>query len=95
MTSKANIISAISTRIGNSKTVNYSAWRIGLTHDVQNRHNYWKNDEGERVDHWLSWEADSLADAQDIENYFINTKKMKGGTGGDLSHRKTVFVYIF
>jgi len=43
---------------------------------------------------WHNWTADSLADAQEIENYFINEKGMKGGVGGDLSARKTVYVYI-
>jgi hypothetical protein len=95
VTSKAAIISAITARVDISKTVNYSAWRIGLTHDLQNRRDYWKNDQKDSIEHWMSWEAESLADAQDIENYFINTKKMKGGTGGDLSARQRVFVYIF
>ena len=40
------------------------------------------------------WTADSLSDAQDIERHFIS-KGMKGGTGGDLSAYKTVYVYVF
>ena len=31
----------------------------------------------------------------DIENWGINTKKMKGGTGGDMSGIGAVSVYIF
>jgi hypothetical protein len=90
MASKSNIISAINTRVGTSS---YSSWRIGLTHDVGGRKKEW-GDEGESVTHWTYWTADSLSDAQDIEAHFIN-KGMKGGTGGNLSFNKTVYVYIF
>jgi len=41
----------------------------------------------------MAWKADSLSDAQDIEAYFID-RGMDGGTGGNLSATKTVYVYI-
>lgn len=90
MSSKASIIAAIDARVGIS---NYYSWRIGLTHDLATRRQQWAND-GENVTHWIAWTADSLSDAQDIENHFIN-KGMKGGEGGNLSSNKTVYVDIF
>jgi hypothetical protein len=69
--------------------------RIGLTHDLAERKSYWKDTEKQNVDYWKDWQADSLSDAQEIETYFIQTKGMKGGEGGNLSARKTVFVYVF
>lgn len=77
-----------------SKVKTYSYWRIGLTHGPTERKNYWKDTEKQNVDHWNQWTADSLKDAQDIESHFIE-KGMKGGTGGDLSSHKTIYVYIF
>lgn len=91
MASKASIFAAIQSKIGFTQ---YSIWRIGLTHDLAERKRYWKDTEGQTVTHWSEWTADSLSDAQDIERHFIN-KGMKGGTGGDLSYSKTVYVYVF
>jgi hypothetical protein len=92
MAAKATIKLEIEKRVS---TTSYSAWRIGLTHDLADRKTYWRDTMKENVGSWTAWQADSLSDAQDLENHFINTKKMKGGTGGDLSSRKTVYVYIF
>ena len=91
MASKATIIAAIEARVGTTK---YSSWRIGLTHDLAERKKYWGETEKKDVSCWTSWTADSLADAQDIENLFLQ-KGMKGGEGGNLSAYKTVYVYIF
>ena len=91
---KQSITQAIVDRVGSPKTVDYSAWRIGITHDPAERKGQHET-EGRRTMYWRQWIADSLSDAQDIESYFINTKGMKGGTGGDLSAAKTVYVYIF
>jgi hypothetical protein len=91
MASKGSIISAIDSRVGTSS---YSSWRIGLTHDLATRKQHWKDTERENVTYWTNWTADSLSDAQDIEAHFISLG-MKGGTGGDLSSHKTVYVYIF
>lgn len=91
---KKKIKDAIIKRVEGSKTVNYSAWTIGLTHDPEERKKQHKNDSKD-VQHWKQWLADSLSDAEDIESYFINDKDMKGGTGGNLSSSKDVYVYIF
>jgi hypothetical protein len=92
MASKATIKQEIEKRVG---TTSYSAWRIGLTHDLADRKSYWRDTMKENIGSWTAWPADSLSDAQDIESHYINIKKMKGGTGGDLSFRKAVYVYIF
>jgi hypothetical protein len=89
MATKAGIIAAIE-----KKVVTFSAWRIGLTHDLAERKAHWKDTKNQSVTYWTAWEADSLTDAQEIESHFIN-KGMQGGVGGDLSARKTVYVYIF
>ncbi len=91
---KQNIKDAIDDRVGRSKTVNYSAWQIGLTHDPEDRKQE-HEDKGRETKYWKQWKADSLSDAEDIESYFINKKGMKGGTGGSLDSRKAVYVYIF
>ncbi|MGD1156190.1 MAG: hypothetical protein ABSA41_10210 [Terriglobia bacterium] len=89
MATKASIMAAIE-----SKVLTYNLWRIGLTHDLAERKRYWKDTKNENITYWSDWTADSLSDAQDIESHFLK-KGMKGGTGGDLSAKKTVYVYIF
>lgn len=91
MASKADIKTAIERKVSGTR---YSIWRIGLTHDLAERKKYWRDTEKESVDHWSNWTTDSLSDAQDIESHFIN-KGMKGGVGGNLSARQTVYVYVF
>lgn len=91
---KNSIIKAIITRIESSEIVNYSLWTIGITHNPAERKLQHEAD-GKSTEYWKQWAADSLSDAQDIESYFINTKGMNGGTGGNLSEHKTVYVYIF
>jgi hypothetical protein len=90
MATKATIISQIKTKVAN----NYSAWRIGLTHDLVQRKRYWGSTCNLDISYWTAWEADSLSDAQEIESAFINGG-MKGGTGGDLNSRYKVYIYIF
>lgn len=87
MSTKASIVAAIE-----AKVTTYSYYRIGLTHDLATRKAEWAKTES--VAYWANWTADSLSDAQDIESLFIN-KGMKGGTGGNLSSNKTVYVYVF
>ncbi len=89
MSTKTSIIAAIE-----SKVITYSYYRIGLTHDLAERKAYWRDTEKQNVDYWTAWTADSLSDAQDIESLFIN-KGMKGGTGGNLSPTRTVYIYVF
>jgi hypothetical protein len=87
---KATIVSEIIAKVGK----NFPFWRIGLTHDLTERKKYWGGTCQMDTSHWTTWQAESLSDAQDVESAFIN-KGMKGGTGGSLSSRYNVFVYIF
>ena len=72
---------------------NYAAWRVGITNDVEARSRYWSQTEKQNITTFRYWIADSLDAAQTVEAYFID-KGMQGGTGGDLSARQTVYVYI-
>jgi hypothetical protein len=89
---KESILNAIIARVGRA---GFTMWRIGVTNDPVGRRMYWGETEHKSVTGWTQWAADSLSDAQEIESHFINDKKMKVGTGGDLSPDKTVYVYIF
>ena len=90
MATAQQMIDAIVERVNNSKSPEFTTWRIGLTNDVKQRYIDW-----DRPEFFLYWEADSLEDAQAVESHFIKKLEMKGGTGGDLDTRKTVYVYIF
>lgn len=89
MATKESIMTAIE-----SKVSTYSLWRIGLTHDLAERKQYWGETKKETITYWSDWAADSLSDARAIEAHFID-KGMKGGVGGDLVDWKTVYVYVF
>lgn len=91
---KDEIVQEIIRRVEGSKTVNYAAWTVGLTHNPQERQTQHEAD-GKDIQYWKQWVADSLDEAQEVESYFINEKGMKGGTGGNLSPSRTVYVYIF
>lgn len=91
---KQAIRQAIVDRVLSAKAKDYSIWTIGLTHDPDERKGQHRKD-GMSTEHWKQWTATSLSDARDIESYFINQKGMKGGTGGDLSPYRSVYVYMF
>lgn len=91
---KKSLKNAIISKIKGTKSKDYSIWTIGLTHDPEERKQQHKDDK-KITNYWKQWVADSLSDAQDIESFFINDKGMKGGTGGNLSARTKVYVYIF
>jgi len=60
-------MAAIETRIAGIG--NYANWTVGITQDPTRRKDEHSND-GKVVACWTCWEADSLSDAQDLENYF-------------------------
>lgn len=90
------IKSEIKSRVNNSKEPDYSAWTIGIITEPDVRKEAHSNPK-----YWKLWEADSANDAREIETYFLNefpsqtSKRMKGGTGGNMSPHKTCHVYIF
>jgi len=95
MASASTIKSEIRSRIENSKS-SYSQWVIGITSDLDGRKKFHDNPK-----YFKSWAADSEAVARNVEDYFINeypaskSDRMKGGVGGNIDGRKTVYVYIF
>ena len=80
---RQSIIQAITDKVESAKTADYASWTIGLTHFPN---------ESKRQHEWI---ADSFADAQEIESFFIKQKGMKRGTTDVLYEHKTVYVYIF
>ena len=73
----------------------YNSWKIGLSHNTAERRRYWQDTRLENIDGWTQWTADSLAEAQAVENYFTKEKGMISGPAVDLYENKTVYVYIF
>jgi hypothetical protein len=88
--SKESIVAAIQSKAGRA----YGVWRIGITNDPTERRRCWTDDEKQNCTLWQQWKAESLADAEAIEAYFIRMG-MKGGTGGHASAYKPVYVYVF
>jgi len=80
---RQSITQAITDRVESAKPADYSLWTIGLT--------YFPNERKKQRE----WIADSFADAQGIESFFINQKGMMGGNIEDFIEHKTVYVYIF
>jgi hypothetical protein len=68
----------------------YRDWKIGITHDVDDRYREWG-----RPERFRHWKANSLNEAQTVETYFVRQKGMKGIHGGDLDPLRDAFVYIF
>ena len=89
MASKASIISAINSKVGNS----HRDYQIGITDNTRERKEYWTG-QGKITRFWSEWEAESSTDAKDIEAHFIHEKGMRGGTGGTITS-KTKWVYVF
>jgi hypothetical protein len=85
-----DLVAAINSKVG----TNYAIWRIGLTHDPAESKRYWGETARHTTAFWSHWQADSLSNAQATESHFIG-KGMKGGTGGDLSPDRAVYVYVF
>jgi hypothetical protein len=87
---KHTIAQEIVNRVEASKSPNYKAWRIGITQNLTERYEFWK-----KPQFWMSWQTESLHDAEEIESFFINSKNMQGGTGGQCIHGQITHVYIF
>ncbi len=65
MVARAGIVAAINAKAG----TNYAIWRIGLTHDPDDRKRQWA--QRNTITFWSQWQLDSLSDAQAIEAHFI------------------------
>ncbi|MDD5170729.1 MAG: hypothetical protein PHN75_18075 [Syntrophales bacterium] len=91
---KKLIKQSIIDRVESCKTVKFPVWTIGLTHDPKETKRQY-DAAGKFTTYWIQWDADSVADAQEIESFFINTKRMREGAPDDINEGKTVYVYIF
>jgi len=88
MTTTERIISGIQDTVHGD----YGNWRIGIANEPSDRRMQYAKTKD--VSCWRQWAADSLADAQAIEQYFVDKKMMRAlGSGASDSH--TAFVYIF
>jgi len=67
-------------------------WRIGVTKNLDDR----KDSCGEPPT-WKEWEAESIRDAQNIENFFLKVLEptLQGETNGELDSSNPTWVYIF
>jgi len=96
MASSKEIKTEIVKRIYDTQVPNYSDWTIGITSDPESRIKHHGNPM-----FFIMWKADSLEVAREVETYFLNefpkdeSKRMSGGTGGDIDNRKTIYVYIY
>ncbi|MGB8681570.1 MAG: hypothetical protein WCD12_01680 [Candidatus Binatus sp.] len=88
MTTSERIISEIEGTVQG----HYGDWRIGIANDPSDRKTRMANTAN--ISCWRQWAADSLADAQEIEEHFVDKKMMRARGSGALDSR-TVFVYIF
>ena len=88
---KKTIMEKIEARVMTEKHKDCKIWTIGVTDKPDERKSQHKSD-GKNVDFWTQWNADSEKDARDIEEYYKEQKKMKGGLGGPGS---ADYVYIF
>ncbi len=90
MASAKIIAQEIITRVEAPKFVDFSAWHIGITQTPQARKVHLNNPR-----YWKIWIADSLADAQAVESYFVHTKKMRTEKGEEVSPGLDTFVYLY
>jgi hypothetical protein len=92
MSTKASIIAGIEFKVGSSGS--YTPWRIGLTNNGEERRRQLKFDEGQNLDRWAEWDANSLGEAEEIKDRFVE-KGMTGLEDGKVLRFKTVYVFIF
>jgi hypothetical protein len=71
---------------------NYSDWYVGIASNPRDRlfnaHNV-----DEKNGTWIYREAENSSSARDIEDYFVNTLKTDGGTGGGDYSSRYVYAY--
>ena len=83
-----SIIKKIEDYVGND---NYSKWYVGITKDIDRRL-FQEHGVDKDSDRWIWCEANAKADAQTVEEYFLDAG-MDGDTGG--GNDDTTYVYVF
>jgi hypothetical protein len=86
--SKDDILKEIKEYVGND---DYSKWYVGITNDI-NRRLFQEHGVNKDSDCGGWCEANSKADAQTVEEYFLNAG-MDGDTGG--GNDDSTYVYVF
>lgn len=80
---KQEIIKEIKEHIA-SRGGSYADWYVGIATDPQER--LFKDHKVNKdTDKWIRRLADSEKQAREIEDYFVNTLKTDGGTGGGIN----------
>ncbi len=69
--------------------------RVGITHDVEERKAYWKLKYPYMTDWKIRYSGLTYEKAQEIEKYYIDKKRYKGGLGGEKKYGEKYSVYIF
>ena len=89
--SKQEIIKDINTYIlkGGGR---YSDWYVGISKDARDRL-FSSHNVKEEGDLWIFSSASSSQVAREIENYFINSLRTDGGTGGGDVNADIVYAY--
>jgi hypothetical protein len=88
---KSLIISAIEAKVATSP---WDIWRIGITQDLEEQKVYWENSERQTLAYWSEWDANTLAEAQDVEAE-MTRRGMKGSPAVRIVQGKQVYVYVF
>ena len=70
----------------------YSDWYVGIASSPKERLFDAHNVEKDGGNGWIYLEADTESIAREVESYFINQKKTRGGTGGGTYPR---YVYAY
>jgi len=84
------IVLGIVFAVNQSPRPRYEDWRIGLSHDPNQRFI-----QVDKPVNFRTWEADSLSEALAVEYHFLKTHGMQGDTSGDLEEGKPIWVYVW
>lgn len=92
MTTTSTAITSQIVQFINSYDANYANWYVGIAANPADRlfngHGVFK-DQG----YWIYRTAENSPEARAIENYFINTLKTDGGSGGGDYMSRSIYAY--
>ncbi|HQQ46852.1 MAG TPA: hypothetical protein PK747_05510 [Acidobacteriota bacterium] len=91
---KIEIVKQIIRRVEASKVLDYHIWTIGMTDSPEKRLEQLAA-EGNNLEKWEHWPADSLHDAEAIRHYFVDYLGMKDADFRNYESRNEVSVFIF
>ncbi len=91
---KMEIVKQIIRRVESSKVLDYHIWTIGITDSPDKRLEQLAA-EGNNLEKWVQWPADSLQDAEAIRHYFVDYLGMKDADFRNYESKNEVSVFIF